>query len=359
MPTPNFIFLSPMPRFPTGGVRVIYKYSEILNSCGYDSCICHPLRNYKYKWFDGDVKFHTKSYLTEKDHLVIAEGLLGQLEPKYLHDRCNFSIFVQNPYYLRGDQRFSDIDKIEYCFKKATSILCVSEDTSNIIRLYFPHVTNKIIRTIWSIDSDNYDQKFRKTKIITYMPRKNLSHCNLVVDCLKYNLAKNWRIKPIENLTTDGVIKLLNSSSIYLSFGSFEGLPAPPVEAAIAGNIVIGYHGNGGKEYWNKPNFITVNVCDIAGYVDTINKTIDQIDNNQFNELKLNEGINCLIRKFSAQEEIKSVLAFADNINRIYSNNKSVCVRLSVPNRTNTFKYYINRIYTKLYKYIPNNWQKK
>ena len=32
-----------------------------------------------------------------------------------------------------------------------------------------------------------------------------------------------------------------------------EGLGMPPIEAAVAGNKVIGYRGRGGNEYWQKP----------------------------------------------------------------------------------------------------------
>ena len=35
---------------------------------------------------------------------------------------------------------------------------------------------------------------------------------------------------------------------IFLSFSSLEGLGLPPVEAALAGNHVIGYTGEGGNE---------------------------------------------------------------------------------------------------------------
>ena len=38
----------------------------------------------------------------------------------------------------------------------------------------------------------------------------------------------------------------------------------PPLEAAIAGNKVIGYTGGGGKEYWNKPIFEEIQSGDIG-----------------------------------------------------------------------------------------------
>ena len=54
------------------------------------------------------------------------------------------------------------------------------------------------------------------------------------------------------------VFKNLKKSKIFLSFSELEGLPLPPVEAALAGNQVIGYTGEGGKEYWRKPIFTEI-----------------------------------------------------------------------------------------------------
>ena len=46
-----------------------------------------------------------------------------------------------------------------------------------------------------------------------------------------------------------------------------EGLGIPPIEAAIAGNKVIGYTGKGGNEYWNNPIFTEIAHGDISGFI--------------------------------------------------------------------------------------------
>ena len=40
-------------------------------------------------------------------------------------------------------------------------------------------------------------------------------------------------------------------------------LPLPPTEAALAGNQVIGYTGEGGGEYWKKPIFTEIKTGEI------------------------------------------------------------------------------------------------
>ena len=66
---------------------------------------------------------------------------------------------------------------------------------------------------------------------------------------------KNWNIIPIHGMDEKAVGTMLQRSKIFLSFSDLEGLPLPPLEAAICGNLVIGYTGEGAKEYWNQPNF--------------------------------------------------------------------------------------------------------
>ena len=44
----------------------------------------------------------------------------------------------------------------------------------------------------------------------------------------------------------------------------------PPLEAAIAGNKVIGYTGGGGKEYWQKPIFEEIQSGDIKNFSEKI-----------------------------------------------------------------------------------------
>jgi hypothetical protein len=47
----------------------------------------------------------------------------------------------------------------------------------------------------------------------------------------------------------------MQDSRVFLAFSDFEGCPVPPIEAALSGNVVVGYPGWGGREYWHAPNF--------------------------------------------------------------------------------------------------------
>ena len=140
-----------------------------------------------------------------------------------------------------------------------------------------------------------------KKNIIVYTNRKLPHHCNLVASFLKSNLPKNWHLKNLHNLKYTDYLSEIRKSKIFLSFSNLEGLGLPPVEAALAGNHVIGYTGESGKEYWQKPIFTKINSGEIKNFVFNILKKISSKEKfNQKNYLKLK-------KKFSEENKKKSI----------------------------------------------------
>ena len=111
------------------------------------------------------------------------------------------------------------------------------------------------------------------------MPRKLPLHSYLVVNYLRNYLPKKWKLETINNLNEQQTFMKLKKSKIFLSFSFLEGLGMPPLEAGIAGNKVIGYTGEGGKEYWKEPIYTEIYQGNIF---DFCNKIIKNLDNKNF-----------------------------------------------------------------------------
>ena len=79
------------------------------------------------------------------------------------------------------------------------------------------------------------------------MPRRLSQHSEQVCFLLKQYIPPDWRILPINNKSELEVAELLSISAIFMSFSDQEGYGLPPLEAALSGNIVVGYSGQGGK----------------------------------------------------------------------------------------------------------------
>lgn len=111
---------------------------------------------------------------------------------------------------------------------------------------------------------------------------------------------KNWKIKKIDNLNENKTFKYLLKSKIFLSLSNLEGLGLPPLKAALAGNKVIGYTGEAGKEYWKRPIFKKIYSGDLKKFCKIVLKEIN-------NKIKYNDKslIKKIFYKYSEEYEKK------------------------------------------------------
>ena len=136
------------------------------------------------------------------------------------------------------------------------------------------------------------------------MPRKLRNHSSNLLFFIKSHLPKKWIIKSIDQLNEKQVFETLKKSRIFLSFSDMEGLGIPPIEAAILGNKVIGYTGQGGNEYWKKPLFDKIENGNIIKFCKIILKNINLI-NNKWIEKTSNERKKLTTKYSFEQEKIK------------------------------------------------------
>ena len=164
------------------------------------------------------------------------------------------------------------------------------------------------------MNKDEFDFSIKKIKMITYMPRKLQDHSEHLLFFLKKHLPKSWKIKSIHNLKQKDVYKYLLKSKIFLAFSKLEGLALPPIEAAIAGNKVIGYTGEGGKEYWKEPIFTVIKNGEFLKFTNEIIKFIKKGKNDK----KFILGRNKLIESFSPNLERKKIIGMLNKISSFF-----------------------------------------
>lgn len=343
----RFLFFAPMTSKPTGGIRAIYNYVARLREVGVEAYVYHPLNNFNYPHADERVPIYRANKISTRDHLIIPDVFVSQISDSDIDKNQSYSLLIQNPYILRSMSRYSNLNKLLDGLNGATKILCISDDSVEMILRISPSCQNKVMRVSWSLDSSKFIKSELKERLITYMPRKNITHINLVCECLHAHLPNNWSLQPIQGVSREELCNLLARSSIFLQFGSFEGLPAPPVEAAISGNYVVGYHGNGGKEYWEKPNFTSINVGEISDFANQILLLINKIDLASMDCSELGEGISRLIAKFSPSEELKYLEAFVDAVSDQMPIDSSESRITKLPFKTNYVSYILNRLLTR------------
>jgi hypothetical protein len=351
MPEVNIIYLLPEMKGASGGAKVIYNHSLILNNVNNDisSKIIYLKKNFLYKlqlslskrikffdekfsgWdgkkmkiskkFKPNKEWHKDVVFTsdnlnfdkKKDFVIIPEIWAHfAADLKLAEKKINYAIFVQGFYHMNSTNNFLNLKK---SYEGAKLIITTSKYSVSYLRTMFPNIRKNIFKINLSVDSNKFKIK-KKINLITYMPRKLPAHSSLLIFYLKNLLPKNWKILPLNNVSENKLIKTLSKSKIFLSFSNFEGMGIPPIEAALSGNKVIGYVGGGGSEYWKKPIFIKVENGEIEDFAKKIIKNIKYYKNNWIKETRKNRLQ--LSDYYSKKSEKESMILLSKKILKIF-----------------------------------------
>jgi len=348
----NIIYLLPEMKGASGGAKVIYNHSLILNYLdkNVNSKIVHLKKNFLYKLqlsLAKKVKFFNKTYSgwdgkkmkiskkfkpkkdwyenkifrsknlnfdKKKDFIIIPEIWAHfAIDLKFAEKGIPYAIFVQGFYHMNSTNNFINLKK---SYDDAKLIITTSKYSVSYLNNMFPNLKKKIFKVNLSVDSNKFKIK-KKSNLITYMPRKLPEHSNLLLFYLKNLLPKNWKILPLVNISEKELIKSLSISKIFLSFSNFEGLGIPPIEAALSGNKVIGYVGGGGLEYWKKPIFVKVENGEIEDFAKKIIKNIKSYKKRWITDSKKNRLQ--LSNYYSKKSEKESLILLSNKILKIFN----------------------------------------
>lgn len=320
------VYFCNKPRNPTGGTNVIYRHVRLLNEIGVPAAVLYARAGGKQPTVIPTI---TEQMLKENDYLIIPEISAAELASKLIPAEMQYGIFVQNGYYLSHRARDCSEQAVDLAYQQASHLLSISDHTSELIQLHYPTAANRIVRMGCSIDRTHFYATEAKEKIITFMPRKNSLHSDALIFALKKQLPADWQLIAIDKLSQSETAELLRRSAIFLSFSNLEGLGLPPIEAALCGNFVIGYHGGGGLDYWCAPNFETVAVGDLFDYVAKVKQRVAEIDT-----ASLQSGISALQQQFSTESEKKYLQQFVEIIRTTMQTKSEKAVDVRLQNHT-------------------------
>jgi len=311
----RIIYGSPPSSEPSGGVKVIYKHVEVLNSLGVESYVWLPANpDFDCNWFDQKAPLIPTHNLNPKTDFLIIPEIWASLYVSLLKGMgFKVGIFVQNCYLTHVNLNSNNKNAVLEAYAAADLMLSISNDTSRYLVEILGVPQSKIVLQRYHVDRSLFCPT-NKDRVITFMPRKMKDHSARVVSAIDRTLPPGWSLLPLDQLSERQVASALSRSMLFLAFSEFEGLPVPPVEAALSGNIVIGYHGQGGREYWRRPNFIEIDQGDIQGFVFEVLDALQEIVSGQINLPNLNSGIVELADYFSAKRELEMLQNLIDAV---------------------------------------------
>lgn len=349
----KIIYFCNLPRTPSGGTNVIYRHVQQLNNMGIPAVILPSRRGIKHQQSLGHTPFISDNDINENDYFIIPEISAAEIASTLIPHSLGYGIFVQNGHYLsHRARRFSEQD-VDNAYQHASHIFAISNSTSAMIKLHYPNIADRIQRMVCSMDLAHFYIPAQKEKIISYMPRKNSHHANALAFALKKHIPSDWQLVAIDKLSPEEAAKILRKSAIFLSFSNLEGLGLPPIEAALCGNYVIGYHGNGGLDYWCAPNFETIDVGDLTDFVEKVTYRIAEIERDS-SLASLQRGLQMLQQTYSLENEKRHLQQLGELAKASAAGKSSRCVSLRMQNRASFFHSLLGRRHTRNRK---SGWQ--
>lgn len=311
------IFCCSLKNKPYGGVDQIIKNSILLNNLDINSLIFDFKRkSFIKKIFYKIPERYSKSNLyfikniseiKNNDFVIIPEIYVSKFAPFCIKNKIRFAILIQGPFLIK-------IDDVKY-YQFACFLIAVSEFIKTYIKNFIPY-KKKVVDLIISPTIPH--KKLKKLNVITFMPRKLNKHIDLFLYDLKHSLPKNWKLVPIDNKTNIEVIKIFQKSSIFLSLTDLEGFGLPSLEAGLCGNLVIGYDGQGSKEYFKLPQFVKIDYGDLDTFKNTIFKYIKLIEDDYLLSLNIRKSNEQLKLNYSKENEIYKLRELIENIKKTY-----------------------------------------
>ncbi|RZL30919.1 MAG: glycosyltransferase, partial [Pedobacter sp.] len=171
---------------------------------------------------------------------------------------------------------FRVLEKESSPYENPNTLGCivVSEDSFNYLK--FAYSKLNLFRIRLGIGNQFVFSETKK-KQIAFMPRKLPEDINQIFQLISKRPALNeWSFVAIDDMAEAEVAKILKESALFLSFNDKEGFGLPPVEAMACGCYVIGYTGEGGKEYFNTEYSSIIEHGNILAYVKEIERIVEE-----------------------------------------------------------------------------------
>jgi len=304
-PTRNIYYFCLDTETPYGSLKKIYQHVDVLNSMGLKAYVVHIRAGFRFKWFqnqtpivyvsdpseplthinqEGDKEFFPP--FSREDILVVMDTMAYKIMPSLPDLGLYAVIFNQNAYLTFSTISFphfpfmlDDTKRLKkaYINDNLLGTIIVSDENAEYLTAAFGEID--LYRIHNTLDFNIFHYTNQKKKLIAFMPRI-MADSRQVVQILKArDNLRNWTFMAIDKMTEQEVSEALGESAFFLSFSIQKGCPLAPQEAMLRGCTVIGYHGEGGKEYIHEPYAYPISPGEIAHFAKTVEKHALEYEN--------------------------------------------------------------------------------
>jgi hypothetical protein len=269
---PRILYLGIDMRVPSGGLTTIYQHAEWLRASGYDCRLVHGRREYRYPFGSGavPVEFLEEGFESSAEDVVVAPELYP-LKQLGRFARGQLVAFIQSHFFM-----FESCDVEALQATRFDAIIASSE----AIRVFAQEFLRPehLHLVPYAIDANLFSPKPKKLQI-AYMPRKLSIQSRFIRNATRLKGLDSVPWVALDQLAHAEVAAQLAESAIFLSCSHSEGFGLPPLEAMAAGCVVVGFHGQGGREYATTQNGLWCEDGDLvqcAKHVETAVRMLQQ-----------------------------------------------------------------------------------
>lgn len=233
---------------PSGGIKVIYRYVEHLRALGYEASVWHGTPGFSYPQWSSSAPVETALELSFAPGDVLVMPETGGSKWSFLSNGEPVVMLCQGMDFVFADADFtSDVPGAYPGWTQARAALAVSE----AIATFLEHACDDCfpIHRV-PVEIESYFEPLPKQRTIALMPRRRREDLLGAVQLVRRSGRLGvWEILLIDQMTQAEVARALGQSAIFLFGAEREGIGLPGAEAMAAGCYVIGFTGDGAKEY--------------------------------------------------------------------------------------------------------------
>jgi hypothetical protein len=247
--TARIYYLSPTPSGPRGGVRVFYRHVDLLNAAGFDAVVVHHKPGFRASWFANETRVAAARdvVVTPRDTLVVPEFYGAAITDWPAGP--TIVLLNQGAYYTFDGVSLADAAVING--GRVAAILTISQDSVELLRYAFGSVPVHYARSVIEEATFHPPANASSRRRISYATNRRGQERHQLLSILQLHGRPDWPFTPIQGMSEQEVAETMRLSAIFLAFNEREGFGLPPAEAMACGCYVIGYHGQGGREFFD------------------------------------------------------------------------------------------------------------
>ncbi|MEI7664607.1 MAG: glycosyltransferase [Synechococcaceae cyanobacterium ELA263] len=307
---------------PSGGGKQLYRHVEHLVELGWDAAVVTEAPGFRPSWFESSAPSldfascqQRGDFEMDRSIVVLPETYLGVNLQNYHGvnlERMARVVFNQNAYYSYRKVGLEPLETLSrfYDAPEVLQVLCVSEDSHQLLRRNLGLADNNISRIINAIEPI-FQAAATKRDMIHWLPRKNPEHALAILLGMRrggMHHARSWQAEPLHEMSHADLAERLNQARIFLSFGHPEGFGLPVLEAMAAGCWVVGYSGGGADELFRLGPSNPVSFGDWQGFLTSLQQAMEGFAlHRRHTELRLARQVLAIRSLYSRDQEAASI----------------------------------------------------